>query len=54
MCVTFIPIALPPFNFHGLGGGEEKRGLPFLLSAAALLVCIPADRKVSLRNVFFV
>ena len=33
-------------------GGKEKGGLRLLLSAAALLVCISADRKVSLRDMF--
>ena len=48
---TFLPFALLPFNFHGVGGGGRGKGyLRLLLTAAALLVCIPADRKASARD----
>ena len=50
----FISFKLPPFDFHGLdAGGGEPGGLRLLLSPAALLICIPADRKISARKMLF-
>ena len=45
VCFSFV---LPPFASHVLGGGGGGRGGGSgvsLLSAAALLVCMPADRE---------
>ena len=50
---TCIYFRLSPFNVHGLCvcvGGEGC--LRLLLSAAALLVCKPADRRASVEYAF--
>ena len=51
---TFIHFRLSPFNVHGLcvGGGGGEGCLRLLLSAAALLVCKPADRRASAEHAF--